>query len=255
MRYPRYRHSPPAWRLARRLSCVAGLRLTTAIAALGCGKDSLQATTQAPAPPPPLPPTQPAAPDPLFTISGVVFEVTASGRRPAVGVPLNVVSEDFFATTSDADGRYSALVRGDAFFIIPTETSAYMAPCPSGGLHLPINPTRIFDIDVVSKAVLLTTGVPDSYPAVKWAAVSGTVVEAADGRSPVVGALLTFGDGPYNSRTVSDSLGRYMICAAPPWSGSDQEITLNVTKDGYFPASRLDLGGWNHVEIVELVRK
>jgi hypothetical protein len=253
MRYSRYRHSAPARLLPRLLSCVAGLLLTSAIAALGCATDSPRATTQPPAPPPPT--TQPPAPDPVFTISGVVFEVTASGRRPAAGVPLNVISENFFSTTSDADGRYSAFVRGDGFFITPAETSQYMAPCPSGGLNLTINPNRMFDVDIVSKAVLLTTGVPDSYPSVKWATVSGTVVEAADGQSPVVGALLTFGDGPYNSTTLSDSLGRYVICAAPPWSGTDQEITLNVTKDGYSPASRLVLGGWPQREIVGLVRK
>jgi hypothetical protein len=252
MRYFTYRRSPGARPLPRLLSCVAGGLLTTAVAALGCVNDSPRGTTQPPATQPP--PTQPPPPDPTFTISGVVFELTASGRRPAAGVPLNVVSEDFAVTTSDADGRYSASVRGSSVFISAAEPAAYMSPCPSGSVWLSINPNRIIDVDVVSKAVLSTTGVPDSYPT-SAIFVTGTIVEAtSDGPRPVAGALVSLGFEPNNATTLTDTLGRYIVCTAPPGRGTDQEMPLHFTKDGYVPTSRSVLGGWDTSMDVELFR-
>jgi hypothetical protein len=60
----------------------------------------------------------------------------------------------------------------------------------------------------------------------------------------VAGALVALGFAPFNSTTLSDSLGRYMLCTAPPGVGTDQLMPLRVEKDGYFPASRYVLGAW-----------
>lgn len=238
--------------MSRLLSCVAGSLLTTAVAALGCASDSPRATTQPAGQVPGAP-----APVPSFTISGVVFEHTASGRRPAAGVAIRVLSEDAVVTTSDADGRYSASVRGDVVSIAPVEPGAYMSPCPSGTTWLSGNPDRPFEVNIVSKAVLSTTGVPDSYP-ITSIYVSGTVFETtSDGPRPLPGALVALGDEPTlsYSTTLSDTLGRYVLCTAPPGVGTDQLMPLRAAKDGYFPASRLVLGGWDERDVsLALVR-
>jgi hypothetical protein len=168
-----------------------------------------------------------------------------------------VLSEDAVLTTSDSAGRYSAAVRGDVVVITPVETAAYLSPCPSGSTWLSGNPNRTFDVHVVSKAVLSTTGVPDSYP-ITSIFVSGTIFEAmADGPRPVAGASVALGDEPAlsYSTTLSDTLGRYVLCTAPPGVGTDQLMPLRVTKDGYFPSGRYVLGGWDERAVsMELLR-
>jgi hypothetical protein len=182
-----------------------------------------------------------------------VYEHTASGRRPAGGVVLNVLSEISDVATSDMAGRYSASVRGGWVSIAAAEPTAYMSPCPSGSGWLSVN--RTIDVDVVAKTVLSTTGVPDSYPR-SAIYVPGTVVEqTATGPRPVAGALVTLGaEYPVYSTTLSDSIGRYVLCTAPPGSGTDQQTTLNVAKDGYAAASSLVLLGWGYSVNVELLR-
>jgi hypothetical protein len=225
------------------------IRLFAAFAALGCANESPQATTQ-PATPVPKSPT------PSFTISGVVFAYTASGRRPAAGVGLSVFSDITDFTVSDADGRYSASARGDALSIAASQTAAYMSPCPTGTIWLSINPNRTFEADIVSTAVLSTTGLPDAYP--KTALIlSGTVVEmTSDGPRPVTGALVTLGeDVPgASSTTLSDTLGRFLLCTGTPGRGSDQLMPLRVAKDGYDPFSRLVFALWDDGVSVELQR-
>lgn len=227
--------------------CLAG-SLLTAAAMLGCGNDSPRAPTQPPDQVPGSPPV------PSFTISGVVFEHTANGRRPAADVILRVLSDDFgVTTTTDADGRYVASVRGTRVSIAPEESEAYMSPCPSGTNRLG-DANRTIDVDIVSKAVLSTTGVPDSYPRTSIY-VSGTIVEAsADGPRPVPGALVSLGLEPARSTTLTDTLGRYVVCTAPPGSGTDQLMPLRVEKDGYLPDSLIVLGGWDDRVSVQLVR-
>jgi hypothetical protein len=170
-----------------------------------------------------------------------------------------VQSDRLEVTKSGADGRYSATVWGDRFIISPAESEAYLSPCPSGNvwpLSYTINQGRTWDAHIISKQVLSTTGVPDSYPLTSLY-VTGTVVEATpDGPRPVAGALVTLGKEWYTfySTTLSDSLGRYVICTAPVGSGTDQETPLTVSKDGYDPATLLVLLGYNPAVSVEVVR-
>jgi hypothetical protein len=73
----------------------------------------------------------------------------------------------------------------------------------------------------------------------------------------VGGTLVALGDEPTlsHSTTLSDTLGRCVLRAAPPGVGTDQLMPLRVAKDGYVPASRLVLGGWDGRDVrVELVR-
>jgi hypothetical protein len=245
----------------RLLSYVAGGLLTATVAALGCARDSLPATTQPPVSVPPSPPP----PVPTTTISGTVFEHTADGRRPAAGVTLIVLSENHYATaTSDAEGQYSASASVSFVSIAPAVTQPYMSPCPSGTAWLSVNPNRTIDVDIVSTSLLSSAGAPASYPTVsKWGVyVSGSIIEAtADGPRPVAGALVTLGppDETFHSTTLSDTLGRYLLCPSPPGTGTDQLMPLRVTKDGYVPGSRDVLGGWDGrfgtPVIIQLLRK
>jgi hypothetical protein len=132
-----------------------------------------------------------------------------------------------------------------------------MSPCPTGTPSLSINPNRTFDAAIVSTAVLSTTGMPDSYPRSNLA-LPGTIVEVTSaGTRPVVGALVTLGDdhfpGNY-STTLSDTLGRFLLCTGTPGLGSDQSMPLRVEKDGYNPSSQEVFAGYDPVS-VQLVRK
>jgi len=227
--------------------------LFAAIAVLGCANDAPQATTQ---PTPQVPDSTTPVPVPTFTISGVVYEHTASGRRPAAAVGLSVFSEIADFVVSDANGRYSASARGGAVSISASQTVAYMSPCPTGTVWLSINPNRTFDADIVSTAVLSTTGLPDSYPR-SALYLGGTVAEmTSNGPRPVVGALVALGDDiPANhSTTLSDSLGHFLLCTGTPGRGSDQVMPLRVSKDGYSPFSRDVFALWDDGVSVSLLR-
>jgi hypothetical protein len=249
-----YRGEINTRRMPRFSSCVAVGLLTISVAALGCGSDSQPAPSQ----PVSQTPDSPApVPVPSYTISGIVFEHTASGRRPAAGVTLVVYSATADVVKSDANGRYSATVHGDIVNVEPVDSEGYMSPCSSGTSGFSINPSRQFDVNIVSKAVLATTGLPDSYP-ITSIFVSGTVVETTSGGPrPVAGALVSFGANiplAY-ATTLSDTLGRYVLCTAPAGSGTDQLMPLSVTKDGYSAVNRLVLGGSDEYNVtMELVR-
>jgi len=240
-------------RLATR-HVVAGMLATMAVAAVSCADDSTPATPpppiKAPAPPP-APPLPPTPPSPLVTISGIVIEYTASDEHhPAAGVLLSVLSAEAADTTrSDANGRFTAQVRGSVVTIVPAETEPYLSPCPAGTDGLSINSTQTFEVRIVSKDVLSTTGMPSSYPL--WIYVSGTVSERGpNGSHPLAGASVSLmgwwgiNSGPSYSTTLSDALGRYTVCTAPPGVGTDQLLPLRAAKDGYFADSLSVLGGW-----------
>ena len=245
-------YAPLEPRLARRRAyVVAGILSSIAVASVGCADDSMPATPLPPVQAPPPPP-----PSPSLTISGIVIEYTASDHHPAAGVLLSVLSEEAVTSTSDENGRFSAHVRGGRVAIVPAATAAYLSPCPAGTTWLSVNPNRTFEVNVVSKDVLSTTGMPESYPVT--IPVSGTVFErSSDGPHPVAGALVSLGDDSSLgfSTTLSDALGRYTICSAPPNEATDQPVPLRAAKDGYFADSLIVLGGWPESGVnMELVR-
>ena len=237
---------------------VAGMLSTVAVAAGSCADDSTPATppsVQTPATPPVQTPP-PTPPSPTFTISGIVIEYTATDdHHPAAGVLLSVLSEEAVTATSDASGRFTAEVRGDVMTIVPAATSPYLSPCPGGTDAVSSNPTRTFEVNIVSKDVLSTTGVPDSYPIASRTSsyVSGIIFERTpDGPHPLAGASVSLlpqwgvESGPGYSTTLSDALGRYAICEAPPGVGTDQFLPLRAAKDGYFADSLEVMGGWSY---------
>jgi hypothetical protein len=195
---------------------------------------------------------------PSYTISGVVYDNTPDGRHPAPGLMLDVRSARDTVVAADSVGRYSAPVWGDVVTIEPAAASAFLAPCPVGTDGVGQNPSRSFDVDVVAKTVLSTTGVPDSYPI--QPSVSGIIFEqTAAGPLPVAGAWVTLGapsyyGAPPESATLSDSLGRYLLCTVPRGTGTDQPGQVNATKDGFAPDSQIVVLGWGYTVNVELRR-
>src|SRR5262249_25579886 len=141
---------------------------------------------------------------------------------------------------ADSAGRYSAPVWGDMVIIKPVAASAFLSPCPAGTDWVGQNPNKSFDVDVVSKSVLSTTGLPDSYQGI-WQYVAGTVTEATpQGPRPVSGATVVLGSDTWlfnYSTTLTDAAGRYLVCTEPPGVGTDQTDSLTVMKNGYI-ASR-----------------
>jgi hypothetical protein len=102
------------WRTRRalgRLLIAAGLALVPG-ACDGSGRSSIPtAPTSDPANPAsptgPASPTSPASPA-TYTVSGVVFEVTAAGHTPVTGARVQIISPTTqLETTTDGDGLYT----------------------------------------------------------------------------------------------------------------------------------------------------
>jgi hypothetical protein len=224
--------------------------------ASGCGKDPSSATSSSSFPIT-TPPT--SNPNASYTVSGVVFDHTATGQRPIAGVPMRVHSSAnggiVVDVTTDANGGYSARVGAGAVSIAPMLNSGYFAPCPSGTDVLAANAT--FDVHVVSAAVLSTTGVPSSLP-LSAIYVSGTVYEPTAGTPPVANAFVELGqstDVSY-STTLTNASGKYLVCTTPPGVGTDQYIHLGVSKDGYIPGDLKAFLGWDYEGAnVQLIRR
>ena len=207
-------------------------------------------------------PIAPPSPSPPFAVSGVVLAYTSEGPRPEAGVPLVVHSwgspGGLFQVTSDVNGRYVVFgLPAGAVTIAPSIESDYRAPCPSGTDVLKGNET--FDVHVVSTTLLSTTGAPASMPTtVLW--ISGGVFERTpEGLLPIAGATVDLAgddsDRSVYSTTLTDSLGRYLLCTAPPGTGTDQIMWIRVRGEAYRPASRTVFGGWDFTGAnVELIR-
>jgi hypothetical protein len=237
-------------RFLRRVLAGFAASLTVAV---GCGKDPSSAT-------PSFPITH--NPQASYTVSGVAFEHTATGQHPIAGVPLRIHSADsggiFLDVTTDADGRYVASqVRAGAVSIAPALTSGYFAPCPPGTDALAAHTT--FDVHIVSAALLSATGAPRSLPT-SAIYFSGTVYEVTTaGTQPVAGAFVQLGQSANDvaySTTLTDASGRYLVCTTPPGVGTDVNIRLAVSKDGYVPGSLQVAGGWDYAGAnLQLIRK
>jgi hypothetical protein len=238
--------------MSRFSRCVTAGFAASLMVASGCGKDPPSAT--------PTMSNRQAS----YTVSGVAFEYTSSGRRPIAGVPLRIhlwstaSGGIFLDVTTDANGRYVASgVGAGAVSIAPALNSGYFAPCPSGTDVLAGDAT--FDVHIVSAALLSAAGAPPSLPTTTIY-VSGTVYEVTtDGSRPVAGASVELGQSANDvsySTTLTSASGRYLVCTTPPGVGTDQYMRLGVSKDGYVPGSLQVFGGWDYTGAdVQLIRK
>jgi hypothetical protein len=206
-----------------------GAILLTCVLAVACDGP----TRPTPIPPQPSPPpiTNPTR---EFTLSGTVFEATASGLTPLVGVGIDV-SPDYQSHSprifSDAEGRYQVSVTSQTVKLVG-EKEGYGQPC-----RVTIAPQAdsVVNLYLVSNATLSTTGVPGSMPVLQ-PTLSGIVYERTpDGNRPLPGASVIgdfsggLGWGP-SARTVSDATGRYLLCGV---ADSVLGLYLYVQKPGF----------------------
>lgn len=244
-----------------------GLLGSFAFATQSCdGRSSDSGSVGVTQPPTPNPGTpSPTVPSPV-TVSGTVFELTPLATVPGANVALLVRSGLgaqpwlFFATTSDNAGRYSVSgVPAGGISIAAAPGSGYYTPCPAGWDVVRVD--RSFDVYVVSGALLPTLplgGVPTSNSSI-W--VSGNVYESTStGTRPVAGATVRLTDDDSDPRvgstTLTDAVGRYLLCPPIPSTGTDVVIPVRVSKEGYAPTSRPVVLGWDYSGVdIELTRK
>lgn len=214
-------------------------------------------------PSPPSQPSPPAPPPSTFVVRGHVFEHTPSGMRPVAGVPLRVFKgygqyPEIVDVTSGADGAYEAgVIERQSFARVQVPPhSSFRAPCPPYAWG-----EDRFDVHVVSRAILSTTGIPPSFPTNSlqpsqnfYFRVQGVVTERiGDDARPLPAATVAllhgapgeFGEDTYGADTLADANGRYLLC----WVGNS-EISGHVEarKEGYAPASKYGAPGyepWN----------
>ena len=89
-----------------------GIAIVLATLVVACGSDDTTPIPTAPPPPPPSPatPTPPPAPPTLYTLAGVVFEVTSTGNVPIGGV------EVYCEPCGPPDGHSSRMTGADGVY-------------------------------------------------------------------------------------------------------------------------------------------
>jgi hypothetical protein len=210
----------------------------------------------------PVAPSSPAAASSsaapvTFTLTGVVYEATAAGRRPLARVGLDV-SVEYQSwpprVFSDATGRYrvpNTSLSGPLKII--AEIAGYKQPCRVAVVQTDADQ----DLYLVPDDTLSTTGMPASLP-LAGAMLTGHVFERSpEGiqRLPGASIVLDFsgglGWGPVAS-TVTDATGGYVLCnMGSPVLG----IYAYVSKPGYRPAYLLVRPGQTGSFEIELERQ
>ena len=203
----------------------------------------------------------PSAPSPpaaatSFTLSGSVLESTASGSRPAEGVPLffwvdsGNVSRNFGPTTSDANGRYSVPNVPRGMVYVQSSWSRYDQPCFTS---VDLRNDAVLDVEVIAPATLLSLGA-SSLRTADGRRVSGVVFDASSGdRKPVAGARLQVwvGDWLYGASTSTDASGRYLLCRFPRgW-----QVSVFTDKEGYLQHTAEVLPGGDTTLDIPLERR
>jgi hypothetical protein len=159
--------------------------------------------------------------------------------------------------TSDAAGRYTVFVPAARWVVLDLPAgSGFYAPCAPG-----FDSTQAkgeMNIDVVSEAVLMTTGLPDSLPSTVIN-VRGSVVErTASGTTRAVPGASVWFSGEVDSvpqpGTLSDVRGNFLLCTSPPGTGTDVVAWVRAAKTGYRAAAQSVTLGWDYRVSLELVR-
>jgi hypothetical protein len=174
---------------------------------------------------------------PVPSITGIVFEVDANGRRPLGGAGIDISPEYQSwqpAIFTDHDGRFMGPGRGavhQGLKIIATRTG-YSQPCRVSVSAMAVD----HEVYLVSNELLSTTGVPLAIPLIA-PVMTGRVFERTPlGDEPIAGAAVvidfTGGDGwAPSATTMTDVNGRYVVCNVVNASGLG--LAALVTKLGY----------------------
>jgi hypothetical protein len=214
--------------------------------------------------PPTVPPSAPTGGLAVSTVSGVAYEHTAGGIQPLGNLPLRVDGmRDGYAhvtidVVTDADGRYEVPGLEREFVMVGARPQhAYLSPCSS---RLWLRNDDAVNVHVVSRAVLLATGTPQSMPPLSKlagyplvGAVSGFVTESTPGGvRPVAEASVEhlYGDGRSGNPTgftLTNADGYYVLCGY--WDDYGQAV--RVSKDGYRTAIQSIGASWlNDFQVV-----
>jgi hypothetical protein len=201
--------------------------------------------TRSPVTPTPLPiPTAtPSTPVPLQPIRGIVYEVTAQGRHPLVGVGLDISVEYQSwppVVFSGQDGRFTSQAANSPSLKIAATKATYSQPCRVQASGVDAD----HEIYLVSNDLLSTTGLPASYP-ISSPVLTGRIFERTPiGDQSIAGAAITLdftggmGWAP-SATTVSDANGRYLLCNVENATGLG--LSALVSKTGYVD-SFVDVG-------------
>jgi hypothetical protein len=205
---------------------------------------SLASCDSATTPTPTQPSSRPPNPPPTdVTVSGTVFEFTATGeRRPVPNLRLKVLASgpydgavDGIAladTVTDTQGRYT-ITNVTAYFLFfqTAPGSDYRFLCDWWPIHLRFPFT---DLPVVHAA--WSGNRPPPNMGLTSTFVYGTVSERDAGSlQPVAGATVTLDEGVPDPPATTTATGFYMICSMV---GADQTGTITASKPGYNPVTR-----------------
>jgi hypothetical protein len=149
-------------------------------------------------------------------VSGTSTDHTSGSVRPIAGAPVaayvrsaNGEAAYFGSVATDANGQYhfQNVPNGALFVLYATAAAGYDQPCAA---TITVNGDATLDVELVrsdSPSPLTTVGSPS---------LSGMVFEnTAEGRQPVVGAGIFYGDDLVMASTHSDAAGRYALCHLP----------------------------------------
>jgi hypothetical protein len=188
-----------------------------------------------------------------FTLSGVVFEISSSGRRPVAGASVfaDLTTPGLWASVggkiTDAEGRYSFSRLSPGRLDLWATRQGYAQPCFTA---IDVSGDAVVDIEIVPLATLALPEPPrlETIASPIW---SGLIFErTTEGIRGIEGAAISLeiGEGA-GLRTFSNVIGRYFFCGVPA------NTTLYVSKPGYslFDVSVRD-DGRNRVLDVELKR-
>jgi hypothetical protein len=169
------------------------------------------------------------------TVTGMVYELDAQGqRRPVAGVSVMVYlygmgGGHWMTDVTDAAGRYELWgLPEDKTAVISAVKQGYVQPC---GAWVLIAGSYVRDIEIVATSL---GGAAATAAARRGSTpfLTGVVYEQRSGgaRTPIANAMVTLGGGlmPAAATTVTDDLGRYLLCSVPAFPD-----TLSVTAPGY----------------------
>jgi hypothetical protein len=188
-----------------------------------------------------------------FTLSGVVFESTSSGRRPVSGVSVfaDLTTGGYWASvggkSTDAEGRYSFSLIYPGRLDLWATRQGYAQPCFTA---IDLSGDAVVDIEIVSLATLALAEPPrlETIASPIW---SGLIFErTTEGIRAIEGAQigLEIGEGA-GLWTFSNVNGRYLFCRVPAYTA------LNASKPGYsLVGLRVLDNGRDRVVDVELKR-
>ena len=177
-------------------------------------------------------PTNPPVSSPppqTFTLSGTVYEHGPWGQRPLANVPLDIspgLQPAAPRAATDSDGRYVFTGPPSFEMKVRADSSSHHQPCRAA---LPFFADLTLDVHVVPGTVLSTSGIPPSVPVIGLR-VSGQVTDRRT-RQPVAGATIAAAtDDIFDytlARTLTDSLGRYVVCGLIP------TVAVYASAEGY----------------------